>query len=205
MKKSHLNFKNLSGEEIRPYLRPLGELRIQVFRDFPYLYEGDLAYERGYLQTYVNCEKSLAVLVFDGETLVGASTGLPMSDETPEFFTPLKAAGLDIEKTFYFGESVLLAPYRGLGVGHEFFKRREDHAQKVIPKLKHTCFCAVERPDNHPLKPEDYKPLDEFWKKWGHQKSEGLQVSFPWKDIDKEKEDHKKLTFWIKDWPTSGE
>jgi hypothetical protein len=36
-------------------VQDLAQLRITVFREFPYLYDGDLAYEQNYLRTYLDC------------------------------------------------------------------------------------------------------------------------------------------------------
>jgi hypothetical protein len=44
----------LRGREIEPYLQEIAGLRITVFREFPYLYEGDLEYEMAYLRTLLN-------------------------------------------------------------------------------------------------------------------------------------------------------
>ena len=48
-----LRYEHRHGAEIEPHLEALGGLRIVVFREFPYLYEGTLAAEREYLQVYV--------------------------------------------------------------------------------------------------------------------------------------------------------
>lgn len=90
-----MELKKLSGREIEPYLDALGALRIEVFREFPYLYDGDLAYERRYLETYVRSARSLAVLVFAGAELIGATTCLPLEDEAAEFQQPFLTAGID--------------------------------------------------------------------------------------------------------------
>jgi len=45
----------LKGKEILPYLSELARLRIEIFKEYPYLYEGDLAYEEQYLHTYAVC------------------------------------------------------------------------------------------------------------------------------------------------------
>ena len=49
-----LTFHELSGPALEPWLDALGALRIRVFREYPYLYDGTLEYEREYLRTYVN-------------------------------------------------------------------------------------------------------------------------------------------------------
>ncbi|HLL24828.1 MAG TPA: GNAT family N-acetyltransferase, partial [Kofleriaceae bacterium] len=42
------------GDAIGPYLPALAALRIRVFREWPYLYDGSLAYEEAYLASYVS-------------------------------------------------------------------------------------------------------------------------------------------------------
>ena len=44
-----LEVKSLFGEEISSVLPDLARLRIIVFRDWPYLYDGTLDYEERYL------------------------------------------------------------------------------------------------------------------------------------------------------------
>ena len=80
-----------SDPELKSYLPDLAQLRIRVFRDFPYLYDGTVAYEEKYLETYTRCAESIVVLVLDGSKVVGATTGLPMSAETEEAMTPPKS------------------------------------------------------------------------------------------------------------------
>lgn len=117
------------GQEVLPHLEPVARLRIAVFREWPYLYQGDLDYERGYLAAYAQSPCSVFVLAREGDAVVGASTGLPLLDDGAAFRKPFEQAGADPSKLFYFGESVLLPEYRGRGVGHAFFTAREAHAR----------------------------------------------------------------------------
>src|SRR5690606_32866622 len=111
-----LTLHPVHGTAITPWLDALASLRIRVFRDFPYLYDGDMAYEKKYLSTCASSPRSLFVLALDGDTVIGCATGIPMSDETEEFQAPFLAAGYDPASIFYFGESVLLSDYRGRGL-----------------------------------------------------------------------------------------
>jgi len=185
------------GAEIAEHIDALAALRIRVFRDFPYLYAGDISYEREYLATYVNAPKSLAFLVHDGDRLVGATTALPLVDEEPAFRRPLEDAGFDVSGVFYFGESLLLADYRGHGLGHDFFNAREAWARQV-GDFHTACFCAVQRADDHPLRPAGYRPLDGFWRKRGYQRRDDISTSYRWQDIDQQRETDKRLVFWLR-------
>jgi GNAT superfamily N-acetyltransferase len=194
-----LTFHELHGPALNPWLDGLGRLRIDVFREYPYLYEGTLDYEREYLRTYVKSDHSLVVLVTDGRNeVVGATTCIPLRDEGPEFQEPFLKAGWKVDDVCYLGESILLPPLRGRGIGKEFFKRRETHAQNL--GFKWTAFCAVDRPPGHPLRPDAYRPLDEFWRAQGYQKDSGLKAIFLWKEISEAAESPKSLTFWTKAW-----
>lgn len=191
-----LRLQNFHGPELEPHLDGLGALRIAVFREYPYLYDGSLEYEREYLRTYVNSPRSLVVLAFDEERVVGATTCLPMADEGPEFQAAFVQGGYDLATICYFGESILLPEYRGHGIGKEFFARREGHARQHGFTL--STFCAVDRPADHPLRPAGYRPLDEFWRSQGYEKHPELQATFVWKEIGEEAESPKTLTFWVK-------
>ncbi len=192
-----LSYQFYRGSEIQVKIEDLAALRISVFREYPYLYDGDLEYEKTYLQTLVRSSGSLVVLVFDAGRVVGASTALPLADEEESFQGPFHRLELRVQDYCYFGESVLLDPYRRQGVGHKFFDLREEHARRL--GLLRTCFCSVVRPDSHPLKPSDHVPLDAFWSKRGYRPREGLTTEYSWKDIDHHQESPKLMQFWEKD------
>lgn len=192
-----LEIKTFSGAEAAARFTDVARLRIAVFRDFPYLYDGDLAYEERYLATYARSQGSIFVLAIDDGTVVGASTGTPMTAETDEVKAPFLASGRDPADYFYFGESVLLPAYRGRGIGVTFFAEREAQARQL--GLRYTTFCAVERPLDHPRRPRDYVPLDAFWHKRGYRHHPELRTSFTWRDLDDTSESPKPLSFWIKD------
>lgn len=192
-----LRLERLSGDKLNHFIPELAQLRIQVFRDWPYLYDGDLAYEEKYLQTYTEAPDSVIVLAFDGDKVVGASTGIPLKHETDEVKAPFIAAGYDVDKIFYCGESVLLSDYRGQGAGVAFFDHREAHAE-AIGEFEYSCFCGVQRPIDHPRRPSDYEPLDDFWRKRGYEKHPELNTTFSWKELDEYDESPKPMTFWMK-------
>ncbi|GAB3675210.1 GNAT family N-acetyltransferase [Salinisphaera aquimarina] len=183
------------GADIAEYVDALATLRIRVFRDFPYLYDGDIAYERDYLATYVNAPRSLAYLVHDGDRLVGATTALPLADEEAAFRQPLADAGFDVARLFYFGESLLLADYRGRGLGHAFFDEREAWVRRA-GDFEHACFCAVQRAPDHALRPRGYRPLDDFWRRRGYRRHDDISAVYRWRDIDRTVETDKRLLFW---------
>ena len=192
-----MQIKIVHGEAVTPYIADLARLRTEVFRAFPYLYEGSEDYEVSYLATYAQSPESFFALALDGERIVGASTGVPMTDAPDVFKTPFIAAGIAPQAVFYFGESVLLAAYRGRGLGVRFFEEREAFTRS-LGRFDWCAFCAVERPKDHPLRPADYVPLDDFWSKRGYAHRADLRTMLAWQDIGEAEETEKPMTFWLK-------
>lgn len=188
----------LSGKLVEQYLEQVANLRIGVFREFPYLYDGSADYETDYLRVYAESPRSVFVLAIDDGKVVGASTGLPLTDADEAFQKPFVDAGIDPAAVYYFGESVLEKSYRGRGIGHRFFDEREAHAREHGFTV--TAFCAVERDADHPMKPEDYRSNDAFWIKRGYQKTPELAATLEWQQVDDAAEVLNTLIFWVKRW-----
>ncbi|WP_281995643.1 GNAT family N-acetyltransferase [Ruegeria faecimaris] len=187
----------LTGAALEAALDDVARLRIEVFRAWPYLYGGDLEYERKYLQSYRDSDRSIVVGAFDGDRLIGASTGAPLADHAADFAAAFDGSGLDLSQIFYCAESVLLPNYRGQGVGHRFFDLREAHARSF--GFTKCAFCGVQRTTDHPMRPDTYRPLDAFWSARKYEPLPGAIAQFSWRDIGEEGETLKPLQFWIRD------
>jgi GNAT superfamily N-acetyltransferase len=192
-----LRIVTAAGAEVRPHIPALARLRIAVFRDWPYLYDGDQAYEETYLSSYAESPGAAVILALGGEAVVGASTCLPLMDETDNVKTPFRAAGIDIGRVFYFGESILLHDYRGAGVGVRFFEEREAHA-RATSACDFAAFCAVQRPVDHPARPTDAVALDAFWRTRGFTSYPELTCAMSWKEVGAAAETPHQLAFWMK-------
>lgn len=191
-----MRVERLTGTALADALPEVARLRIEVFRAWPYLYDGDAAYEEAYLQPYRESENAILVGAFDGDRLVGAATGTPMEDHAGDFSAAFEGQGVDLQDIFYCAESVLLPEYRGRGIGHAFFDAREAHAREL--GRSYSAFCGVLRPEDHPLRPEGYQPLDGFWRKRGYAPLPGAVATFDWKDIDQPQETTHRLQFWMR-------
>lgn len=191
-----VDVRPLTGDDLARRLRDVARLRLTVFRDWPYLYDGDFDYEHRYLQSYRESRGAILVGAFDGDQMVGAATGTPMEDHADDFGAAFAKTERPLTEIFYCAESVLLSAYRGQGIGHRFFDVREAHARAL--GRSHSAFCAVIRPEDHPLRPADPAPLDPFWRKRGYAPMDGVTARFSWKDIDQPSETSKDLQFWMK-------
>lgn len=187
----------LRGAQMAQHLPAVARLRIAVFRDWPYLYDGDEAYEARYLETYLRTPDSVLVLALDRERVVGASTGLPLADEETAFRRPFEARGIDVDDIFYCGESVLLPEFRGRGLGHRFFDEREAHA-RALGRFRWTAFAAVDRDECDPRRPPGHRGNDAFWHRRGYERQPGMTLRLAWKEIGEPRETEKPLTFWLR-------
>lgn len=182
-------------EEIQPFIPDIAQLRMTVFHEWPYLYEGSSEEEEAYLTHFAACPHSVVGLARHGDKIVGATTAQPLKHAHSEFRAPFETQSIPLDDLFYFGESVLLAEYRGSGIGNRFFDLREQAAREW--GADKTAFCAVQRPDKHPARPSDYRPLDGFWIKRGYTPRPDLVCHYKWTDVGQDEESEKPLMFWI--------
>lgn len=193
-----VSVRPLTGAEISAALDDLAALRIAVFAAFPYLYDGDPAYEADYLREFAEAPDSVLVAAFDGAQVVGAATASPMWAQKAEFRAPFESRGIATDRLFYFGESVLLPGYRGQGVGHAFFDHREAQARACGAGA--ATFAAVIRPFDHPARPADYLPLDAFWTRRGYAPVPGFVTELAWKEHGEAGESPKPMQYWMREW-----
>jgi len=186
----------ITGDGLKARLGDLARLRIEVFFDFPYLYDGDLDYEKKYLTALGASPHAIIAGAFDGDTIIGAATGAPLADQAAEIVAPFRTQGLPVSDYFYFGESVLRRSYRGQGIGVRFFELREAQARRVGATI--ATFCSVVREASHPRRPAEYVPLDAFWRHRGYAPVPALQCEISWKELDDANETPKPMQFWQK-------
>ena len=192
-----IDIRRFVGAEIAEYLGALATLRIDIFRAFPYLYDGDRTYETTYLRTYVRTPGSVALIAFaaDGR-VIGASTGAPLAAEPDETRAPFEAAGESVERIFYCGESLIYPAFRGRGIYRRFLEGRETFARDAGFTV--CAFCAVDRPSDHPARPPGYEALDAIWQAFGYRKRSNFVARYSWKDCGDAHETEKDMTFWTK-------
>ncbi len=188
--------ETITGARISSVLADLARLRIAVFRQWPYLYDGDEAYERSYLEVYTRSAAAAVIVARDAGRVVGASSCLPLADEAAAMGAPFVSRALDLGRFFYFAESVLQPAYRGQGIGVRFFEARERIARGTAAEF--AVFCAVRRPADHPLRPVGAASLRAFWNNRGFTELPGISCKFAWKEIQSEANVLHDLDYWIK-------
>lgn len=191
-----ITVRSLVGAEMLSVLDEFARLRVQVFRDFPYLYDGDAAYEAQYLAGYGAHPHTIMVGAWDGTALVGAATAMPLTAHDDAARLSLPNGAPPARDVFYCAESVLLPDYRGQGIGHAFFDHREASARDN--GYGWSAFASVIRPATHPLRPADYRPLEGFWRARGYAPLEGAVMDIAWTDIGETEQSTKELQVWLR-------
>lgn len=196
MTPSDIEVRILTGRALDDAIDDVARLRQQVFSEWPFLYDGKFEYERAYVESYRNHRGALLVGAFHHDRLIGASTSTPMEDHAEAFGALLAPLDLALNDILYGAESVLMAPYRGIGLGHRFIDLREAHARSL--GRAHVAFCSVIRPQTHPAKPANARTNDAFWLGRGYAPLAGIIAEFTWKDLGAAEESSKPLQFWMR-------
>lgn len=194
---TEIHIRPFTGEKIKTYLHSLAKLMTEVFKEYPYMREANLAEQTEYIKCVASYKEAIAVLIFDNTTLVGASLGLPLVGECKEIQQPFLEKNLKVNEIFFFSASLLLKPYRRRGIGHHFFDVREAHVQHH-KKFTHISFCVPEMQEEDAFRPEDYLSLEDFWRKRSYVHHPEMECFLPWSPIQMEAPREKHMTFWLK-------
>ncbi|MCH9613369.1 MAG: hypothetical protein SP1CHLAM54_03680 [Chlamydiia bacterium] len=182
------------GEELLEIIPDIAKLRIEVFAEWPYRYEGDLTYEEKYVKKFAQSEEAFCVVAKDGDKVVGVSTALPLKDEEEKMQLPFREKGYDVDTFFYLSDTVLQKEYRGQGIGGRLVQMRMLEAS-LDPRYTHLCVASIERDD---VPEGSCKDLSQSRRHMGFVRDPDLVVWYDWKEIGDEVETPHPLIFWIK-------
>ena len=156
-----------------------------VFRDWPYLYEGDVAYEREYLDAYARSANSIVVLARDGDVVVGASTGIPLAEDSAEFQAPFHHA----RHRRAAKSSIAANPCccrRGAGAASAMPSSMLARRMRVrLAVSEWTAFAAVDRDAGDPRRPPGHRGNEVFWGKRGYVRQPGMTMRLHWNESGK--------------------
>ncbi|WP_222565035.1 GNAT family N-acetyltransferase [Novilysobacter antarcticus] len=173
-----LEVRCVTGSAVAAVLHDIARLRAVVLQAWPDLHDGDASAERARLEPCARAWRSIAVLVMDGDQIVGAALGLPLEDDHGAIRQAFDLAGRDAATAFVLAGSVLLPAYRGRQLGHRFFSERENHARS-LGGFETTVFASTERDDIDPRRPPFGRSNEAFWRRRGYTRSLALPLGPP--------------------------
>jgi GNAT superfamily N-acetyltransferase len=216
--KAGVSLHEVRGNAIGDYIDALAQLRIAVFREYPYLYDGDMTYERAYLAPMERSTDALVMLVRDETDIVGFVSATPLNETHQELREPFTRSAIDPARVFYLAEFVLLPFYRGRGLGKQLMAQslnfadtlnRENRSPQTGPhqRFDFIALCAVDRSgelsSSRYRPPADYHSPDPLWRSAGFRRAgeEGipsLTASFSWREVGHHEESLHPMIFWLK-------
>jgi hypothetical protein len=193
IKVSPLSYAILNGEEeLKAAVHDVARLRMEVFKEHPYLYDGSLEYEMEYLGPFAASQSSMLVIAKLGDKIIGCITGTPLCEAGSDCQMPFTKAGTSTDSIFYLGEIVLLKEFRVQGIGAKMYVLFEKYVRDQ-KKFDQIAMCEVVREEKH-----DYFKLDTFWSKRQFVKYPKLTTQFAWKELGKEEKIFHTMVYWIK-------
>lgn len=191
-----LTLRVLQGRDAQPYCEKIASLRITMFKEYPYLYEGILEEETEYLEMYFRSFESLLFLVFDQEALVAFASALPLDQSIQELNTPLLEQKIHPRDCLYIGELMITSPYRGRGILRYFLDSYEKFA--IRKGYSHLIFMTIKRTLSHKMCPENYRNPDPIWQHFGYERLPHKPLILTWKQIDTRQQEKNELDLWGK-------
>jgi len=186
----------LTGAAVIGVLDDLAALRLDIFREYPYLYRGRREDELAYLRSYADRPDACVLLVADGAEAVGAATGMPLLEEEAPLRAAFAGSDLPLEEIYYVGELLLRPAWRSRGLGQKLLAQLE-HQVLALGRYRQLTCATVERPADHPLRPPDFIPITRFLARTGFVRLPGVTTRLTWCETDGVRRDH-PLQFWLK-------
>ena len=194
-----MQFLVLKNLEIERYLEEVIKLRVEVFREYPYLYDGNLEYEKEYFKDFVKDSTARVILVKDGFEVVAVATSIALSNAhlCDDIHKPFIEKGYDVERFYYYGEIMIDKNYRNKGISKQIYGLREKEVLSL--GFDRLCFATILK-DSDKM-PQDYFDPAEMWKSMRFDEHLDMQVECSWPKIQYDgstREQVSKLNFWVK-------
>lgn len=187
----------LNQQEIQSYNYKLASLVIDVFRDYPHFYDGELEDEKQHLDQYFLSKNATIVVAEKNHELIGAIAGIPLGETFSNCQSFFKSHNIETRDMFYLGEIALKKEHRGQGLGSRMYALFEE-VIKNKTAYKQIVLCKLVMKNKHPDGSNHYFCLDNFWSKRDYVEQPNWLVQFPWKEVTTQEEIDHPMIFWSK-------
>jgi GNAT superfamily N-acetyltransferase len=187
----------LSGDTARAVVDSLASLRLTIFREYPYLYDGKREDELTYVRIYADTADACVIVAEADGDVIGAATGIPLKNEDEQMLRAFVRSGIDTEERYYVGELLCYPEYRGKGLGTRLLARMETHVRSLERYRSLVCATVI-RPDDDPSIPAGYISIRCFLDHHGFRMLPAVTAIFSWLETDGVVREH-PMQFWIKE------
>ena len=202
MTSNQLRYVEALGPSIVEVLDDVSRLRMELFRDYPYCYAGNLDYEQNYLRGLSENHESLVIAAYAENELVGTATALPLessADILEGARDRFSNAGLRPEICYYYSEILVRPGQRRRGIAGEFYRRRDATARRL--GYSTLCFAALDTSTLARVKPARYFDPSDLWRRMGFVSNPELYVDYHWPTLQADGssvDTEHRLYFWVR-------
>jgi GNAT superfamily N-acetyltransferase len=190
----------LRGQELLSNIPEFAKLRLTIFREYPYLYEGDPALEKSYLSLFASSSDAFFIVAKIKNQVVGAISGLPLDVAQKEIRDVFHQSAIETGEYYALCEIIVLKEHRNKKIGSVLYKEFENQLLKM-KRYKKVVLWQIVRAQGDLKRPNDYFSLDNFWCKKGFIKHPEFICYIHWKEISDKEESSHRFEFWIKELP----
>jgi GNAT superfamily N-acetyltransferase len=187
----NLLIRFLKGSEILPYQEEIAKLNIEVFKEYPYFYDGNLQEQIEFHKIYVNSPEGVAFLAEIDGHCVGVALGIPMTHFLPDYQKALTSKGIFLEGIFYLGEFIIRKDYRHQKIGYQLYEKLKAYAKT---KYKNLLYSEVV-PTSDP--PVGYRSIQTLFKDFSLLPN--VSCEFSWKELGTNQLIPHTMVFWMQD------
>lgn len=159
-----LSIEVIKGKNIAQYAKYIASLRLMMFKEFPYLYDGTLEQEEKYLSFYSDSPDGTLILAKQDDCIVGLLTGMPVNkicELIPDFKKILTENKRNTQPAYYYGEALVLPAYRGQGILTKMFQEEDNAIKKMGYNIAYGITAIREKDDSR--RPVNYRDTDTLW------------------------------------------
>ena len=189
-----LEIRFFNTTDVQKFRNQIAKIAAPFFSNYPYFYKDSKESWRRSIEETSGSKQTIYLLLFDKRRVVGYSTACPIN-HVELFNTELTQKSVNTQELFYITNILILPKYRSLGLSKHFFAFHEKKALEW--GFNYTTFISIQRPDNYPGKPKDYKPVNQIWRHFGYMKSL-FPLHETYVQSDTRKETNNTHDFWIK-------
>lgn len=192
----NLHVETYKGAEIAPYTNKIVQLANDLFKKYPYLYDGSDAEYTKHLTSYAQSRHGVVSIAFDGDKIIGVATGIPLSEAWEKYQSPFRAKGEDTSKIFYLGELLVTPEYTGKGLGQQMTKNVEQFAKEK--GFKTITAQVIDEKTVKETAPQNHYSMTNVLKKLSYQERPELKLISYWTNVNDSKDTPHQMVYWTK-------